>query len=155
MRRTFLKKATPYLWPVFLAFSIFLASGAQRLATPDLGFQFSKDKLAHFLVFGLLATAILRTPRLKDHGLRSLIIAALLASAYGGFDELRQSLTPGRSVELADWLADTLGAIVAVSVYTRWHGYRRLLEMRMRKQRNRSKAVPTPAKNLPANSSKN
>lgn len=130
MQRPSLHTVRPYLWPLFLALSIFLASGAQRLATPDLGFQFSKDKIAHFLVFGLLATAILRTPGLRDLSGRSLFIAALLASAYGGFDELRQSLTPGRSVELADWLADTLGAVVAVLIYARWHGYRRLLEWR-------------------------
>jgi len=123
-----------YLWPVLLAVAIFAASGTQRLATPDLGFNFSKDKLAHFLVFGLLATAILRTSKLKDLSFRSLIIAALIASTYGAFDELRQSLTPGRSVELADWLADTLGAIVAVAVYARWHAYRKILEWSPRKK---------------------
>lgn len=131
-----LKNARPYLWPVALALAIFAASGTQRLATPDLGFHFSKDKLAHFLVFGLLATAILRTPRLKGLALRSLISAALLASAYGAFDEFRQSLTPGRSVELADWIADTAGAIVAVTVYARWHSYRNALEIRVKAKRN-------------------
>jgi VanZ family protein len=120
-----------YYWPVLLAFAIFAVSGAQRLATPDLGFQFSKDKLAHFLVFGLVATAILRTPKLKRRRCRDLCIAVLITSAYGGCDEFRQSFTPGRSVELADWLADTLGAIVAVGVYARWHGYRRILEWRV------------------------
>jgi len=117
-----------YLWPILLALMIFAVSGAQRLATPDLGFQFSKDKLAHFLVFGLLATAILRTPKFRNLNLSSLIIAALLASAYGGFDEFRQSFTPGRSVEVADWIADTLGAVVAVVVYAKWRAYRCLLE---------------------------
>ncbi|MBC8189796.1 MAG: VanZ family protein [Puniceicoccaceae bacterium] len=121
-----------YLWPGLLALAIFTASGAQQLATPDLGFQFSKDKLGHFLVFGLLATAILRTPKLRDLRQRSLLMAALIASLYGGFDEVRQSFTPGRSVELADWLADTLGALVAVLVYARWHSYRRLLEWKAR-----------------------
>lgn len=108
--------------------TIFTISGAQRLATPDLGFQFSKDKLAHFLVFGLLATSILRTPKFRNLSLRSLAMAALITCAYGGFDEVRQSLTPGRSVELADWLADTAGAVVAVLVYARWHAYRHFLE---------------------------
>lgn len=128
-----LKTIKPYLWPLALAFGIFLASGTQRLATPDLGFQFSKDKLAHFLVFGLLATATLRTPRFNALRWRDLLAAALIASAYGACDEFRQSLTPGRSVELADWFADTLGAAVAVFVYAKWHGYRRLLEWRRKK----------------------
>jgi VanZ family protein len=98
------------------------------LATPDFGFQFSEDKIAHFLIFGLVATSILRTPRFKDLSLSSLLIAALITSAYGAFDEFSQSLTPGRSVEFADWLADISGAFVAVTIYAKWHWYRDLLE---------------------------
>ena len=120
-----------YIWPVLLAIVIFVISGSQHLATPDFGFQFSEDKIAHFLIFGLVATSILRTPKFKDLSLRSLLIAALITSAYGAFDEFRQSLTPGRSVEFADWLADTSGAFAAVTVYAKWHWYRHLLEWRM------------------------
>jgi VanZ family protein len=101
------------------------------LATPDFSFQFLEDKIAHFLIFGLVATSILRTPKFKDLSLRSLLIAALITSAYGAFDEIRQSLTPGRSVEFADWLANTLGAFAAVAAYAKWHWYRHLLEWRM------------------------
>ena len=36
-------------------------------------------------------------------------------------------MTPGRVVELNDWVADTLGAIVAVSVYRSWSHYRSVL----------------------------
>jgi VanZ family protein len=120
-----------YLWPPLLAGTIVLVSGTQRLATPDIELVFSKDKLAHFLVFGLLATAILRTPPLRDLRLSSLLIAAGLTAAFGAFDELRQSFTPGRQVELADWLADAAGAIVAVCAYRWLHPYRRCLEWPM------------------------
>lgn len=120
-----------YIWPVLLAIVIFVISGSQHLATPNLGFQFSEDKIAHFIIFGLVATSILRTPKFKDLSLRSLLIAALITSAYGAFDEIRQLLTPGRSVEFADWLADTSGAFAAVTVYAKWHWYRHLLEWRM------------------------
>jgi len=128
MRRSNHRTLRAYAWPVCLALAIFAASGTQRLATPDLGIQFSKDKVAHFLVFGLLATAILRTPKLRGLSLKSCLLAALITSTYGAMDELRQSLTPGRSVELADWYADTLGAITAVIVYSQWKAYRALLE---------------------------
>jgi VanZ family protein len=117
-----------YIWPVLLAIVIFVISGSQQLATPDLGFLFSEDKIAHFLIFGLVATSILRTPKFKDLSLRSLLITALITSAYGAFDEVRQSLTPGRSVEFADWLADTSGAFAAVTAYAKCHWYRHLLE---------------------------
>jgi VanZ family protein len=120
-----------YIWPVLLAIVIFVISGSQQLATPGLGFLFLEDKIAHFLIFGLVATSILRTPKFKDLSLRSLLITALITSAYGAFDEVRQSLTPGRRVEFADWLADTCGAFAAVTAYAKWHWYRHLLEWRM------------------------
>lgn len=131
-----------YYWPVLLALAILAVSGAQRIATPDLGFNFSKDKLAHFLVFGLLATSILRTPKLRACKWQHLLIAVALTSGYGALDELRQSLTPGRAVELADWCADTAGAIVAAIVYGRWRRYRTLLEWRPpRKQRTENPSI--------------
>jgi VanZ family protein len=123
-----------YIFPLLLVVTIFFVSGTSRLATPDLGFTFSKDKIGHFLVFGLVATAILRTPRLRKAGVKGAIIAVLLTSLYGAFDEFRQSMTPGRAVEFADWLADSIGAVVAVVVYLRWHAYRRLLEYRWPKR---------------------
>ncbi|MGJ8652129.1 MAG: VanZ family protein [Opitutaceae bacterium] len=130
------RNTTLYYFPLFLALTIFALSGASRIATPDLNFAISKDKLAHFLIFGLLATSILRTPKLCHVGWKGALIAALITSGYGGFDELRQSLTPERSVEFADWIADTLGAAVAVIVYTRWHAYRRLLEWKPKLKKN-------------------
>jgi len=125
-----------YLWPTLLACAIFMASGSSQLTTPDIGLQFSKDKIGHFLVFGLLATSLLRTPALKARRWPQLLAAMLITSGFGAFDEFRQSFTPGRSVEFDDWLADTLGAIVAVLVYAKWRTYRCLLEWR--KQRRHS-----------------
>lgn len=120
-----------WLWPILLIATIFTLSGTARIATPDVGLEFSKDKVAHFLVFGLLATAILRIPKLRKLGWRGAAIAALLTIAFGGFDELRQSLTPERSVELADWIADVLGAILAAVLYQIDSPYRRILEWRI------------------------
>jgi len=117
-----------YVYPFLLIITVFFVSGTSRLATPDLGFNISKDKIAHFLVFGLIATSILRTPRFSKAGLRGVVFAAILTSLYGACDEWRQSMTPDRSVEFADWLADTVGAIVAVIVYSQWTAYRKILE---------------------------
>mgnify|MGYP005850035433 CR=1 FL=1 len=117
-----------WLWPVLLGVTIFSLSGATHIATPDLGFQFSKDKVGHFLVFGLLATSILRVPGIDRMGWRGAILAALITIGFGGFDELRQSFTPGRSVEFADWLADTAGAVTAVIAYRVITPYHRVLE---------------------------
>ena len=128
MSRPYIHNNLTYLWPVLLVIAIFISSGSQHTTMPNFGFQFPVDKIAHVFVFGLVATSILRTPKFKDLSLRSLLISALITSAYGAFDEFRQSLTPTRSVEFADWLADSFGAFAAVTVYAKWHWYRSLLE---------------------------
>lgn len=131
MRYLIAKEISSYVLPFSLAVSIFIASGSQDLATPNIYIPYSPDKLLHFLIFGLLATVILRTNRLKQLRLRDLIISIIIVSVYGIFDEIRQSFTPGRSVEIGDWVADTVGAIVAVILYAQWKGYRHLLERRV------------------------
>lgn len=97
---------------------------------PGLDF-FSADKLIHFLVFGLLATAIFRVlPKVWKDSTRS-VLAISLTAVFGLYDELHQSYTPGRFMEIDDWIADVSGAIVAVYVYRFWPRYRKLLELRM------------------------
>lgn len=127
-----------WLWPVLLAATIFTLSGASQIAVPEIDLQFSKDKVAHFLVFGLLATALLRIPYFNRRSWRGAAAVAMLVICFGGFDELRQSLTPGRSVELADWIADSLGAVIAVIAYRRLRWYRQVLELNLTPPRRRS-----------------
>lgn len=83
-----------------------------------------EDKIAHFAVYGLLATLICRAGK----GWRAAAWAVVLASAYGLSDEFHQSFVPGRSPEVMDWVADTTGALLAVVLYTGWARYRNLLE---------------------------
>jgi VanZ family protein len=49
-------------------------------------------------------------------------LAVLLASLYGVSDEAHQAFVPGRSADAVDWLADTVGALAAVTLlYLRQH----------------------------------
>jgi VanZ family protein len=114
------------MWPLVLAGTITVCSGYPA-AVPEMGW-FEPDKIGHFAAYGALATAIVRHPALRRWPLLGFWWAVLLASAYGLGDEFRQSLNFYRSYDLADWAADTLGAAVAVTLYLRWTGYRRLLE---------------------------
>jgi len=100
--------------------TIFFASGASRVASPDI---INFDKAGHAAVFGLLATLIARTQPLSRWW-----VGVLGAALYGLADEFRQSFTPGRSVEVADWCADAAGAVLAGGAYRFWAAYRRLLE---------------------------
>lgn len=112
-----------WAWPALLALTLFIASGQSEVATPG---WTNLDKLLHALVFGLLATLVARTQPPRRYW-----IGIVAASAYGLLDELRQSTTPGRVVELGDWVADTAGAILAVGLYAGWVGYRQLLEVEL------------------------
>ncbi|MEO7599485.1 MAG: VanZ family protein [Opitutus sp.] len=112
-----------------IAALIFFASSQSKIAGPSIE---GIDKVAHFCVYGLLATLVVR---LGNHR-RFAWVALVLVSAYGITDEWHQSFTPGRSVEFADWLADTLGAALAIFLYRTWTWYRTRLERSLwRKQR--------------------
>ena len=60
-----------------------------------------------------------------------LVLAWVLTSAYGASDEWHQSFVPPRQADVADWLADSIGATAAVLMavaWSRWHaatGYNR------------------------------
>lgn len=135
-----------WLWPLALAALIFLASSRSHVAGPEIE---GSDKVVHFAVYGLLATLVLRAflPSAGRLARSATWLSIVLVSLYGVSDEWHQSFTPGRSVEVADWLADTLGAATAVMLYRHWAWYRRCLEMRIpprRKPRLESVALDAP-----------
>ena len=122
-----------WLWPLLLTLAITWESA---MAVPSVGPAWlSFDKLAHFAVFGLLATTLARLDQAKRWPLLGALWAIVFVSVYGFADELLQGFIPDRSMEFADWAADTLGAAVAVVVYLRWTGYRRALEAPLRRRR--------------------
>ncbi len=127
-----------WLYPLALAAMVVIASGQSQVATPPGIVNF--DKIAHFSIFGLLGTLVARSP-----GVRRFRHAILIVALFGISDEFRQSFTPGRSVEFADWLADTLGAATAVSLYAFWPWYRRLLERPLRVRFAARAGAPAPA----------
>lgn len=129
-----------WVYPLAMVLMIFIASGQSHVAGPNVvGF----DKVAHFFAFGSVATAIVRVlPR------RYGLWVILLVSLYGVSDEWRQSFTAGRSVEVADWVADTCGAAVAVTAYLYWPAYRRILEFPLGFRR-RKRRIEKPAEAVP------
>jgi VanZ family protein len=74
-----------------------------------------QDKVFHAGVYGILGILLLAAMPLTPNGFtwRQVSIAAVIASFYGISDEFHQSFIPGRSAEVGDWLADTVGALLA------------------------------------------
>jgi VanZ family protein len=110
------------VWPLLLGASVIAASS--RPVVAGLGFQ-GGDKVAHFSVYGLLATLLCRT---LPSGWRGALLALAIASLFGATDEWHQSFVPGREADVMDWLADTSGAGLAIGLYVFWRPYRELLE---------------------------
>lgn len=120
------------MWPAMVAVLILAASHRPTLA--GTGIEYG-DKVVHFAVYGLMATLMCRLGR----GWKAAWWACVAAAAFGATDEWHQSFVPGRTMELADWIADVMGAALAVALYAGWPRYRDWLESPVFRRRNRAR----------------
>jgi VanZ family protein len=81
------------------------------------------DKVLHFAAYALLGALFLRafnTTQIK-HNLKLIImLSILLSSLYGISDEIHQSFVPFRTADTMDALADILGSVFGVSIFSLW-----------------------------------
>lgn len=77
-----------------------------------------RDKIEHFSVYALLGILILQALPLRLHGPPRWLTAFAIASLFGLLDETLQHFNPARTGDPLDWLADSLGALLAVVAYT-------------------------------------
>jgi VanZ family protein len=122
IRSNLISWTPPVLWAVL----IFLLSSISFEPAPEEqpGFleRYHLDKSVHILLFGALTGLLLRTLR-SSTALRlptAVLLAILITSAYGASDEWHQSFVPGRDASVADWFADSCGAIIAAVAYCRY-----------------------------------
>jgi VanZ family protein len=125
-----------WIWPVLIAALIITASSRSHVAGPHI---VNFDKVVHFSIYGLLATL---TARLGQGG-RAAAAALIAVSIFGLSDEWHQSYVPGRSCDVWDWVADTTGAALAVTLYAGWPRYRGLLEREFGQRRIENGAAAT------------
>jgi VanZ family protein len=74
------------------------------------------DKVAHFSMYAVLAALATAAVRKHRSATGALILTVLAIAAFGAIDEWHQRFIPGRSTEFADWVADTVGGFVGVTV---------------------------------------
>lgn len=76
--------------------------------------------VAHFteyLILGLLLChAVSASTSLSPRAI--LLVALIVASLYGVSDEIHQAFVPTRQPDVVDWLTDSLGAGVALLLFT-------------------------------------
>lgn len=102
---------------------IFLLSHQSTLPVP-LAFP-HQDKLSHLLVYAVMAILAWRTFSHRLSGYRTVaLVTVLFCSLYGMTDEYHQSFIEGRNSDVADWLADTLGAVIVAAVMGYQHRLR-------------------------------
>lgn len=118
-------------WPSALAATIAWASRTPGPQIPAATWLPAPDKLGHLLLFGLLASLILRLR--ASPSLPWTLSAITLTCAFGLADELHQLSNPQRTFEWADLAANALGACLAATLYARWPRYRQLLEFPLRR----------------------
>jgi len=70
----------------------------------------SFDKAIHFIIYAILAVLLAQRISEVTGRWRAAALALLLTAAFGAADEWHQGFIPGRSTELADWQAASLGA---------------------------------------------
>ncbi len=68
----------------------------------------------HLGVYAVLGVLVWVALGGRSAGLRGIVLAIAVASAYGITDEFHQSFVPQRTPDVLDWLTDTVGATVAV-----------------------------------------
>ena len=99
-------------------------SSVPDLSPPHVGIPMT-DKLAHLGEYGVLGALFARARPGRGGIVRALLVGLLVGGLVGTLDELYQSGTPGRDVNVFDALADTLGAALGALAWAGSKAYRR------------------------------
>ncbi len=80
------------------------------------------EGMLHFCLFGLLAAFIAKVLiGNRKTKVVLLVLALILASAFGWMTEVHQINVPHRAFEANDLIMDALGALTGVVLFSRWH----------------------------------
>lgn len=114
-------------WLPVLLYAALIFGLSHRESLPA-GAELVNDKIAHFALYAgfgyLLARAL--TNAGASNKISRWVVAAAVASAYGLSDEWHQSFVPGRSAEIADWVADTAGGAAGAFIYGKLAAWRKV-----------------------------
>jgi VanZ family protein len=117
------------LWLPVIAYMamLFGFSSLSTLPTPPADFSFYDVHIAAYAGLGAL-TARAIAGGLRDVSWRAVAGAVLISSLYGVTDEYHQLFVPGRSFDVLDMAADTIGSVVGASAVGAWGRIRELAD---------------------------
>ncbi|MEO7512208.1 MAG: VanZ family protein [Gemmatimonadaceae bacterium] len=100
------------LWGTLILVATSIPGSALPLAS---GFP-GVDKLVHLFLYGMLGALIWRAQQQPLWSTFWWTVAGI--ALFAGLDEWHQQFVPGRSMELADWMADVSGATLGIVLLT-------------------------------------
>jgi VanZ family protein len=114
------------LWGPVIAYMamLFGFSSLSTLPSPPADFSFYDVHVAAYAGLGAV-TARATGKGLRDVTWRAVLAAVVISSLYGVFDEYHQLFVPGRSFDVLDMIADTIGSVVGASAMGAWSIIRR------------------------------
>jgi len=120
--RRSLSFATQVAPAILYASALFYGGLIRMAALPEVGFV-PTDKLLHAAAFGGLSFLLVRAARYFMPAApqqKPLLVGCFGASALGALLEVCQAFVPYRSADPWDWVADTVGAGLAIVVLLAW-----------------------------------
>jgi len=119
MKRLFENRFLSYWAPIILYCTIIFIQSSfvslgNNLHIPQV------DKFLHFIIFAILAVLFYRaynTLSINNNIKLVVFLSIISASLYGLSDEIHQYFVPFRSAEVADFIADSIGACFGVCFY--------------------------------------
>jgi VanZ family protein len=103
---------------------LFGLSSLSTLPTPPGGFSFYDIHVAAYAGLGAL-TARATAKGVRNVSWRAVLLAIVIATLYGVSDDYHQRFVPGRSFDVLDMVADTIGSVIGASAAGAWSIIRR------------------------------
>ena len=87
---------------------------------PSFGAPQGSDKVVHFTMYATLGLLALRAASAHVGAPRWRRVLAVVGcvSLWGALDEWHQQFIPSRSMELGDWIADSIGGIAGATIFS-------------------------------------
>ncbi len=101
---------------VLAVYWLLLFTGTHVPQLPEISPRIS-DKMLHLSAFFGLATLLCWVVPTREHIWRKFIIVTAVTLTYAAFDEITQSFVRGRTTDIKDFAADTLGVLSAITLY--------------------------------------